>query len=447
MKKKNIILLSLASAASIAAVSVLCLNATGRFSFLSKATGDASKISISSLSGATNLDDNPYWKQLNVRNNLFDFLGASEENNGFTISQRAYGADGLVYKGLVYNRSIINGFSTFSVTYSGSPLFVAFSEYLMEDMSFPEDAAHLVASSAIVNVDAKDGYFVLYTSGTTHISSLDITYTCDESLDASLLYTAEDTTVRYARSVPKKYSFNHDLIDIENNPTANTCNYSTGSMGDHAKSWYRWNGLDFGSEKVIGTEFSIHTTIIGNISYMTDSSKHFHYAVWPMFNQKSKNLSNEGWLMTYIGNDNYEPLGKDDPNRILKDAYADYSYAGRFYGVYDWIEADKTWAFVNPDETMTQDKSGKTLRQAYETFTLPFWHVEFQVKNNSYRILINGFCIEEYDGIFEDTNYVPGEALYVRRMDFHVVNYGTDLDTPDASYSGTFTTPRISVIA
>ena len=447
MKNKNLLFLSVSSLASIAAVSVLCLGVGGRSFFNAKASGKTSEITISSLSAATDLDDNPYWKQLNVRNNLFDFLGASEESEGFTIEQRTYGVDSVTYKGLAYNRSIINGFSTFSVTYSGDPLYVSFTEYLMEDMSFVENDIHRVNSTQIYDVNAENGYFVLYTSGSAHITSLDITYSCDQSLDASLLYTAGDTTIRNARSVPKNYSFSHDLIDIENKPTKDTCNYSTGSMGGNAKSWYRWNGLDFASEKDIGTEFSIHTTIIGNISYATDSSKNFHYAVWPMFNQKSKDLSNEGWVMTYIGNDNYEPMGKDNPNRINKDKNANYSYTGRFFGVYDWIEEDKTWGFVNPDSTLTQDGSGKTLREAYETYTLPFWHVEFQVKNNTYKIFINGFCVEEYDGIFDESNYVPGEALYVRRMDFHLVNYGIAKDTPAESYTGTFTTPRISVKA
>ena len=446
MKNKNLLFLSVSSLASIAAVSVLCLGVGGRSFFNAKASGKTSEITISSLSEATDLDGNSYWKQLNVRNNLFDFLGASEESKGFTIEQRTYGVDSVTYKGLAYNRSIINGFSTFSVTYSGDPLYVSFTEYLMEDMSFVENDIHRVNSTQIYDVNAENGYFVLYTSGSAHITSLDITYSCDQSLDASLLYTAGDTTIRNARSVPKSYSFNHDLIDIENKPTKDTCNYSTGKTSGHDKSWYRWNGLDFGSEKDIGTEFSIHTTIIGNISYMADSSKHFHYAVWPMFNQKSKDLSNEGWLMTYIGNDNYEPMGKDDPNRIHKDTLGNYSYAGRFFGVYDYFAEEDDYFFANPDDKHTLDASGKTLREAYETYTLPFWHVEFQVKNNTYKIFINGFCVEE-DEIFLGPKYVPGEALYVRRMDFHLVNYGTAPDTPDESYTGTFTTPRISVKA
>ena len=81
----------------------------------------------------------------------------------------------------------------------------------------------------------------------------------------------------------------------------------------------------------------------------------------------------------------------------------------------------------------------------------PFCDVDivslFGTKITHIKTLINGFCVEEYDGIFDEENYVPGEALYVRRMDFHLVNYGIAEDTPAASYTGTFTTPRISVKA
>ena len=439
MQKTRTLLFGMLGLTSVAAVAVCTLSSTKPL----KLFGDTpqSVITIDSLAEATELDGNQYWKQLSVRNNLFDFLGVAE-GNAITISQRNYGV-GYTYKGLVYNRSMINGFNSLTVDYSGSDLYVSFSEYLMEDMTFPETAAHLVTSESTITItDENCGYFVLYTSGTTTISSIEVKYSCDASLDASLLYDSS-TIHGYARSAAKVHDINHDLINLENNPLTTTNNYSSGSHGGHPDAWYRWNGIDLPATDEIGHYFSIHTTIIGNISYMVDSSKYFNYSVWPEVNQKGTASSN-GWSYAFIGNDNYEPLGKDNPGRIITDTYADYSYAGRFFTKYD---PSLGWEFADPDVSTTlEENSTTTLRDAYEAFTLPFWHVEIRILGNFYQTYINGFFVDECD-LLDESEYDPDKPFYIKRLDLHLVNYGNTDRSPKESYTGTFTTPRYKILS
>lgn len=197
-------------------------------------------------------------------------------------------------------------------------------------------------------------------------------------------------------------------------------------------------------------------TIAGEYSRFFNEDKLFHYNVWPQFSYGNKD--DEQWVQTYIGNDNYDPLG-GTPN---------YSYQGRFYTNYDMYDADWNvnyenpeqwtfdyWTFGDPDQAKIPDGS-MTYRQAYNETKLPFWFLKFQVylkedPTNDNKIdafvdiYINGKMIYS-TYIFEhyaDLEQKP--SIHIHTMPMHLINYGNpDGTTGDEfKYTGTFTYPRI----
>ena len=442
MKKKLVLLLTsfLATSSLVALAFVSSLGSKGYG--MTYGEEELSTITISSLADAEALDGNSHWKQVNHKNNLFDFLGV-ESVSPITIKQMTYGegANAYTYKGLAYNRSMINGFRHLKVDYTGSNLYATYSEYLMEDMAFVEDEAHKVTSGFRYDVDGSNGFFVLYTSGTVQINSIEIKYACDKSLDASLMYDS-NTVHGYARSAAKVHEINHDLMELENNPTNITNAYSSryDKSGGHnnVDVWYRWNGIDLPKVYDLGQYFSIQTTVIGNISQVTNSHANeednwFNFGIWPQVLQESTSEYPEytGWGYAFIGNDNYDPA-KAKPET---DAWAKESYAGRFFGCYD-----ANGKFADPDTTYTlEENSTTTLRDAYEAFTLPFWNIEIRYLGEYTETYINGFCVYREE-IFYD--YYPEESFYINRIAVHMVNYGNTSGQAAHSYKATFTTPR-----
>ena len=181
---------------------------------------------------------------------------------------------------------------------------------------------------------------------------------------------------------------------------------------------------------------------MGQYSRMVDESKFFHYNVWPQFSYG--NSGDEPWVQTYIGNDNYEPLGKDHALRPT-DPYVKESYAGRFFTDYNWF--DNKWTFADPDTHNIADGS-MTFRAAYQKYNLPFWHLKFHVylDENSDAccdITINGMLIYS-DSIFDDYDTVNTPSIHIHTLPMHLINYGVDADgNPGESYKGYFTYPRI----
>ena len=420
------------------------------------------------LSDATVVEskDNGYMHEADIKNNKIDMIGFEEVEGKFgSVEEKTYGegANALTYKGMVFNRSMINGILGINVTFTGEDLYCVFTEFLMEDMTFANGGK--LTSGVTLAAPENMGYFIVYTGGEGKaiIDSLTVSYKCDGSLDDTIVL-GKNSDLGGARSIAKHYERLDSHIEMENNPTRNTNNYSTGkSSADRNNSWYRWNGQYLAHSAGLGTDFTLHTTIMGNISQMIDPTSYFNYSVWPHFYPEGGTPDNDwGWTYVYLGNDTYEPLGKDDPNRVIHDSHADYSFAGRFFTTYRNYGDDEheLWEFADPDEFRTLDESNLTLREAYNAFTLPFWHVKFDVhvifdeEDQKDWIVadcyINDFLIS-CDWLFPTS---AATSLAIETYQMHLVNYGYPEETivddkvvheGKPSYTGAFTYPRIEI--
>lgn len=466
--------------------------------------------------------ENGAYHQVDIRNNKIDIVGYESTSGKFaSIKKATHGA--YVYNGMVYNRSAINGFETLRVTYSGGQLYYVFSDFLMENMDFN---GTLLASGSTIDVPNNEAYFIIYNESTTKvdIESMDIGYLCDHSIDEEMIHW--NSSMGGARSYAGKTTEEDSFIELQNNPTKKNNNYSVGARYKchicnkeydvitgspvcpycsdasaanqkkvHDFPWYRFNGRYLSNSVVLGTDFTFGMTIAGEYSKMTDLNENFHYNVWPQFDYGNSN--DRTWIQTYIGNDNYEPLGKDNPLHP-DDPYTEESYSGRFFTRYGpcaefalWsdslnsditdgsgniieflsladaeayiaahagdlpadVEAYEEWKFNNPDiQTIAGDPS-MTLRQAYNAYTLPFWFVKFHVyldgssNEAMVDVFINGFHIYT-EQIFEHYDTVNTPDIKIWTLPMHVVNYGVDTDgNPDAPYTGTFTKPRLITAA
>lgn len=399
-------------------------------------------ISLNDKSAVETKDDG-YLHQITIKENMFDMIGWSETGGTFgSIKKATYGS--YEYNGMVYNRSLINGFTSFSVTFSGGSLSYVLSDFLMENMNF--NGAPLNSGES-VNVPDNKCYFIIYNESETPVSinSVDLTYTCDASIDAEMIFN-KNSAMGGARSLAKRTTLYDNLVELENKPTVYTNNYSdyTGNhiSPDHKDPWYRWNGRYFAGETYLGTDFTFGMTIIGNVSSMINPAKNFHYNVWPQISYSG--CTEDQWVQTYIGNDNYEPLGS--ANRLHPDdPLSDNSFAGRFFTDYGWY--DSQWKFCDPDTTLIEGGT-YTFREAYEIYNLPFWFLKFHVHLDADNdavcdIYINGFYLVQ-QRIFENYDKVNKPSMYIKTLPMHLVNYGIDAaGTPGESYVGSFTYPRI----
>ena len=459
MKKKVVLVLTSASTLTMSALAMFLVP---KINESAKANPPTYTISLDS---SVNLveKDKGYLHQASVKNNKFDVIGYGANAEGFcTIAKQSHDltthtgvvSDAYTFEGMVYNRSVINGFTSLTVTFSGGSLYYKLTDFLMEDMNF-SDTSHPLTSGTAVSVTGGEAYFVVYTQSTTPVAieSIDIEYECNGNIDREMIYN-KNTSLGGARSVSKRFTKEDSFIELENNPTVNTNNHSTGNdvSPAHADSWYRFNGKYFTNSASLGTEFTFGMTIIGNISQVLDETDYFHYNVWPQFTYG--NSSDEPWVQTYIGNDNYEPLGKDHALHP-SDPYVEESFTGRFYTNYDWydenyeIDYNNTsgkWTFADPDIAKIPDGS-MTFRQAYEEHPLPFWYLEFHVyldgdNDPMCDISINGRVIYS-SWIFENYDTVNTPDISIKTLPMHVVNYGLDdSESPAASYIGSFTYPR-----
>lgn len=444
MKHKVLVLVGLISVltASFAVVA----NSDKLDAYILKGTGDDYSITLDSDS-AIEAIDNGCIHQISVKNNKFDIVGWNEQVGKLgSIKRQAYG--NYHYNGMIYNRSVINGFNQLTVTFSGGNLYYLFTDFLMENMDFN---GQILESGMPVNANGK-AYFLVYNPSETAVSidSLEVTYSCDHSIDNEMIYN-RTTSLGGARSFAKRTVLEDSFMTLENNPTANTNNYSTGSHAGHADAWYRWNGRYFTDSADLGTEFTFGMTIMGEYSRMIDENEFFHTNVWPQFSYG--NSKDEQWIQTYIGNDNYEPLGSEHALHP-SDPYVQESYEGRFFTNYDcynenWeIDYENgSWRFADPDKVTIKDGS-LTLREAYERYNLPFWFVKFHVylgedNDAMVDVSINGMVLYT-TYVFENYDKVNTPSIHIHTLPCHLVNYGVDAEgTPDESYTGAFTYPRL----
>ena len=408
--------------------------------------------------------DDGYLRQAEIDGKLFDAIGYEESANGILKIKQTTPAEGFTYKGMFYNRSVIEKIGELKVKFqAGKNLYWAANNYLMEDMSFPTDERHKLTSDVKVEIDSY--YFVIYTDDTSgvEIESIDIghyPYPVDfvfgraDELPYGKRSEVGEPSYSNARSTPSKKHLSYDLIDITNRPDRDINNYSneygTGSQSGNPNSWFRWNGLSLAGSKDLGTEFSVHTTIIGSISHMIDENKYFCYSVWPQFRFEGSQVTGanqEGWVYAMLGNDDYEPLGHvvGQEDGAINKNYA--SFSGRFFTGYS--------GYFDPDTTKVTNNS-MTYRELFASQKLPFWHLEYKIfkDGNDYKfaVIVNGVNAQE-DLLSEwmfDTPYNGSVQMSIERMELHVVNYGKgrtagsgeNVYDPQDAYSGTFTNPR-----
>ena len=390
-----------------------------------------------------NSKDDGYLYQLDLDGCFIDAIGYEKvESSLGSIKKVTYNST-YTFNGMVYNRSLINGLDKLCVTFEGGTLQYLFSEHLMEDMDFDEKTNNNVESGKVLEVPKGKGYFVFYNKSTTPITIESVKVKLDESkaFDAKMVFN-KDSQMGGARSLAKRTELYDSFVELENNPTAHTNNYSEGKHDGHTNndSWYRWNGRYFAHSETLGTNFRLGMTVMGNLSQVVNEESYFHYAVWPQMgwrNADNELYANDNtYVQTYIGNDNYDPLGIKSGS--LK------GYPGRFFSDYGWY--NEQWMFPNPETTMTMD--GKTsFKAAYEKYNLPFWFIEFDFSLNDENmpicsIYINGFHLFDQE-IFEEYDTVNKPGLEINSMPMHVVNYGNPDGSPCDSYIGCFTYPRL----
>ncbi len=348
---------------------------------------------------------------------------------------------------------MINGFNSLTVTYSGATLYYELTSFLMENMRF--DKSKAVVSGTPIEAGANDAYFILYTDDAeqgSDIQNIVLDYDCDGNIDDMMIFN-KGSNLANARSASKTTELTDNYMVLENNPTAATNNYSVGkaSWQSNSSTWYRWNGRAWRNSADLGTNFEINVTILGNISqavnyYENPEDNYFNYSVWPEVGYRDAGDEDYNWAQIYIGNDNYEPLGKDDDSRPHKDTYANYSFAGRFitgYVDYDETKEGENWQFADPDTFKVLDGS-MTFREAYEAFTLPYWHVKYVFTTTPADGTICDTYVNGIQILHEEfLDYVEGKELYIKTLHNHCVNYGKADGSPAASYEGVFTYPRL----
>ena len=446
MKKKSVVLCSaiLTTTFSLAAVLIF----SGKTNVLSKGQDENSHIVLDS-STQVEIQEVDQLVEVNIRNNKIDLYGYHEASDAFAKIQRE-ACDNFTYNGMVFNKSAINGFKSLTVDFSGGTLYYVFTDFLMEDMNFNHNTT--LTSGTAVDVPNNEAYFLVYNLSETPvtINSMDIEYSCDGSIDNEMVFNKNSQTGG-ARSVSSRSDFEDSFVELQNNPLDNNNNYSTGSHNGHPDAWYRWNGKYFANSANLGTDFTFGLTIMGDFGMVCDTSMNFHYAVWPEFTYVGSPTNEKGsptdtcYVQTYIGNDNYEPLGAANALHP-SDPYTAYSYTGRFFTDYGWY--NNNWEFANPDVEKIDDGS-LTFRQAYEAYDMPFWFVKFHVylgADNAYcDTYINGFKLFT-DELFESYDVNAHPDIYIKTMPMHIVNYGIDANgTPDDWYVGRFTYPRLII--
>ena len=164
--------------------------------------------------------------QANYKENKIDFVGYSDEGGTLgSIKKETFGT--YTYNGMIYNRSVINGFKSLTVDFSGGGLSYVFSDFLMEDMDFEGEP---LTSGTAVEVPHGEAYFIIYNESTTpvNINSIDLEYSCDGSIDGEMIFN-KTSTMGGARSLAKKTTLEDSFVELENNPTKYTNNYSVGA--------------------------------------------------------------------------------------------------------------------------------------------------------------------------------------------------------------------------
>ncbi len=347
--------------------------------------------------------------------------------------------------GTLMNMSVFNGLSTITVTFSGDgtpELFAKADRGLYEHFETGSYEALTSGVEIDLNPSLQDfGYVTIINDSETpvHIDSIKISYACTNNVD-QYFYADENNHLSYARSAYGQLLQEPDQFMLMTNPTATTNNYAQGDYAGHPNKWYRWNGLALQNYRLDGDQLNWGATpfgemvddhIVVQMTAMIDPAifynddAYFHLAPWIEIGDETH--TSLGWIQSYMGNDNYDPIGGINIERTD-------TYRGRFFTNFDWnpnyfSEGSGAWAFQNPETTFVVGDPTTSLKDAYASNHLPFFNISFVIEGNSYKLIINDFMIYNSDAYFYET--YTDQQYTIQQIHLQAVNYGHQGD-PEA---------------
>jgi hypothetical protein len=422
----------------------------------------------------------------NVNMSLF-YLSESAQTSSEFIRLKAKDAN---TPAILMNFTVANGLKGIAVNYTGgdAPLYALYSRSAFEDYAPTVDDIIPTGETGLAAEDyTACGYFLLMTYSTTDIVIEDLTvyYSCQREIESLFYYQGNwegtETLNHYtgARSWGNLMGYKpaQDGFQFMTNPTSTTNNYSSGHTHSptYDDSWYRWNGVSMRNyveteEEVEGeivkgkdysntpqggfasNHFEVTTTVMVDPDIFYDEDAWFHVCPWvSLATADHQALPDAGglvYMQSYIGNDNFDPIGGIETRTD--------TYRGRFFTNYAANGGGYAWGFQDPDTTTVIGDPGTTLREAYEAINLPIFNVRYVVSGNSYDVFINGFNVyHENEAFYFDANYVDQEYS-LETIEFHGVNYGDGVDsdgegpdtiaTPLAGYLVSYTNPIVREI-
>lgn len=387
-------------------------------------------------------DDSYYYSTASLQSNeKFIILSASDSKT----------------PGVLMNTTVINGIAKVKATFSGSGnLYAIVTETLFE--RFTPVAGDLLTSGVAKEYATVGGYLMILTDSLTSIAidSLEIHFFCNHDNDGAFFFEPGVNVYAGARSLGANVVVGHSGVSFKTNPTDTTNNYSGETAippATYPNAWYRWNGVtmrnyggsletpDYSTTRFgnfWSSSFEVSVTAFVDPSVFYDTSEWFCVAPWMSLSNSGSPRTSRTYLQTYIGNDNYDPLGNVN---TLHEPY----WAGRFFTNYTYDALDEypdQYIFQDPDTVTVIDDPTTTLREAYEAINLPFFNVVFQISGNTYKIFINGFWV------YTDTILATytDETFSLETFELQAVNYGYADGSPKAGYAVTYSNPVVKTI-
>lgn len=390
----------------------------------------------------------------NTENDGYCYSTASaQKNDKFLVLS----ATDSTRPGVLMNLTVINGIAEVRSTFTGTGnLYAIVTDTLFE--RFTPTAADLLTSGVKKQLTNPGGFLLVLTDSLTpiEIESIEIGFHCNNDNDQNFFFEPGVNHYYGARSLATNIQIYHDGLSFTTNPTDITNNYSGETVVPPAtrpNAWYRWNGISMRNYSLDGTTPNYTTTRFGefysssfeiSVTAIVDPGIFYNTDEWfcvaPWVSLSASNIdrtdpSNRMYLQTYIGNDNYDPIG------TVNTLYKPY-WAGRFITNYEWDAGSNAWVFQDPDTVTVLDDPTTTLREAYEAVNLPIFNVTYQISGNIYKIFINGFWV--YTNTLLET--YTDETFSLETFELQAVNYGNPDGTAKAGHMVIYSNPIIRTI-
>lgn len=376
------------------------------------------------------LQENELYGVFSDGTNEFFYLSHGEEAAIGDLVLNLQAKDALT-PAVFCNKTVINGLYSVTVEFDDGPLYAIATSSFFERYEYVEGDA--LTSGVAKTFSGADLGYLLILSPTTDgakISNVTVKYSCMRETDKDFFFAPGVNHYTGARSWGANMTMRHDYVEFTTNPNPYNNNYSVGKTnpGDYNDRWYRWNGASLRNYRKVNDDivydgvpfgefasnsFEIITSVMVEPRVFYNPDSWFSVAPWVAL-QDEDHLSKLEYMQSYIGTDNYDPIGGINLDRTD-------NYRGRFYTNYAAGGGGYSWGFVDPG-VRTVVGSEMTLREAYEATNLPFFHVRFEVIGNSYSVYINGFKVEYLENfLYED---YTNQKYTIDNICLHGVNYG-----------------------